>query len=108
MASIHYGGFLLGTLFILAAYFYRNNEDENLKTILSALLKVERKFPLKSHPRIAVGFGGCIDFVTDGLQVFQALQVEPPERAVHHSIIQNIENFREAFAYFFLHGAAGE
>ena len=108
MASIHYGGILLGTVFILLAYFYRNNEEESLKTILKAMLKVEKKFALKSRPKVAVGFGGCIDVITKGLPVFEFLNVKPPERAVHHSVIQNMDNMREAFTYFFVHGAAGE
>ena len=108
MASIHYGGFLLGTLFILAAFVYRNNEDQNLKKILSALLRVEKKFPLTSRPRVAVGFSGCVDIITNGLPVFQALNVEPPENVAHHSVINNMNSMKETFAYFFFHGAAGE
>ena len=108
MAGLHYGGVLFGMLVILAAFFYRGNEDQKLKKILSALLRVENKFNLTSRPRVAVGFSGCVDIITDGLPVFQALNTEPAEHAVHHSLLENLDSIKETFAYFFTHGAAGE
>ena len=107
---------LVSLLFVLAAYFYKQNTDDSLRdeldNVLNALLKAESK-PLKenavsSGPKVAVGFGGCLDLFVDALELFKRVEAHPPDEAAHLNYIKGKEDLEKMFAYFFRHGAASE
>jgi ADP-dependent glucokinase len=79
-----------------------------LKKILESLLEVEKKHPLRKKPRVAVGYGGCLDVVVDARDVFNFSSRDPPRKPRHHHSIKSWEALEEVFLYFFDHGAAGE
>ncbi|XP_067901406.1 ADP-dependent glucokinase isoform X2 [Heterodontus francisci] len=97
---------------VFAAYWYRqqvsNELDSRLETVLSSLLKAERKVDLNRRPRVAVGFGGCLDIVTDGVTLLKKAGIKPSKNPVHHDYITSEEQLAESFAYFFPPGAASE
>lgn len=84
--------------------------EGNLNKILRGLLKQEtivHKVP--EAPRVAVGFGSCVDvFAFDSLPVLQGSYISPPASARHHSLLFSEDDVAETFAYFFQHGAAAE
>ncbi|KAM8946277.1 ADP-dependent glucokinase-like [Pelodytes ibericus] len=105
---------VLSLLVLLVAYWYRpvdeNNLQNRLDTVLSSLLRAEQKVGLDSDrpPRIAIGFGGCLDIVVDGVALLQEAAIEPSYNPVHHNFIESETQLAESFAYFFPPGAASE
>ncbi|XP_067844816.1 ADP-dependent glucokinase [Heptranchias perlo] len=97
---------------VFAAYWYGqhvgNELDTRLETVLSSLLKAERKVDLDRRPRVAVGFGGCLDIVVDGVALLKKAGIKPSKNPVHHNYITSEEQLAESFAYFFPPGAASE
>ncbi|CAG0916221.1 unnamed protein product [Notodromas monacha] len=85
-----------------------NSQGEALKKILQSLLKIEEKNPLDHTPRVAVGYGGCLDVVVDASDVFNFTDRDPVWLPKHHGSIQSWKELEEVFLYFFQHGAAGE
>ncbi|KAM4772796.1 ADP-dependent glucokinase-like [Rhinophrynus dorsalis] len=105
---------LLSLLVLLAAYWYRQVDDKNLHsrldTVLTSLLRAEQKVGLDSDrpPRIAIGFGGCLDIIVDGVALLQEAGIKPSYNPVHHNFIETEAQLAESFAYFFPPGAASE
>ncbi|KAG8444105.1 hypothetical protein GDO86_009335 [Hymenochirus boettgeri] len=104
---------LLSVLALLAAYWFRRPEDSlqsRLDTVLFSLLQAERKAELNSHrpPRIAIGFGGCLDIIVDGVALLNEAGIEPSYSPIHHNFIETESQLAESFAYFFPPGAASE
>ncbi|ESO06146.1 hypothetical protein HELRODRAFT_140484, partial [Helobdella robusta] len=58
--------------------------------------------------KVAVGFGSCIDVIVPALEVLRLLNVTAPKVSQHHHAIHDLQQFTDAFAYFFSHGAAAE
>ncbi|XP_032819822.1 ADP-dependent glucokinase-like [Petromyzon marinus] len=79
-----------------------------LDHVLSALLRAEARTSRPARPRVAIGFGGCLDWVVDGVALLERLGVEPSGKAEHHGFIADEQQLAQTFAYFFPHGAAAE
>ncbi len=93
---------------VLAVYFPSQRYQADLERILHGLLK-EEEFPSRNQQnRVAIGFGSCLDIVTDGLELLKRMEVEPPESPAHHEIISSQDKLAEAFAFFFQRGSAAE
>ncbi|XP_069464028.1 ADP-dependent glucokinase-like [Ambystoma mexicanum] len=107
------GGFV-SLLVLLAALWYRPEQDHDLQsrldTVLSSLLRAEGKVALGSlpPPRVAIGFGGCLDIIVDGVELLDEAGIEPSHNPIHHDFIQTEKQLAESFAYFFPPGAASE
>ncbi|CAL1528501.1 unnamed protein product [Lymnaea stagnalis] len=106
-------GFSFPVLIVLAAFFYRRHFDEilqkRLNEVLSGLLRAEDKGQQSFKPqKVAVGFGGCEDIITDGLELIKILNLTSPKKAIHHDAVYKEEELAQLFAYFFQHGAAAE
>lgn len=105
---------LLSLLALLVAYWYRPVDEKSLEdrldTVLSSLLRAEQKVGLDTDrpPRIAIGFGGCLDILVDGVALLQESAIEPSYNPVHHNFIETETQLAESFAYFFPPGAASE
>lgn len=102
----------LALLVVLVAYLYssRKSEDvlqEHLDTVLSGLLRAEKKVPLGS-PRVAVGLGACLDVIGDANEILEKIQARAPEEPEHFNHIQDLNQLEKVFTYFFQHGAAAE
>ncbi|XP_069787083.1 ADP-dependent glucokinase [Narcine bancroftii] len=97
---------------VFVAYWYGQRVDQELdsrlEAVLSSLLKAERKVDLDRRPRVAVGFGGCLDIVSDGIALLKKVGIKPTKNPVHHNYITSEEELAESFAYFFPPGAASE
>ncbi|KAK1792954.1 hypothetical protein P4O66_001679 [Electrophorus voltai] len=110
-------GFKYGTVLsiavVLFAYWFRLPRsvlDERLDAVLSSLLRAERKVGINdvARPRVAVGFGGCVDIIVDGVTLLNAVGLQPAGRPLHHDYVENAEQLAQSFAYFFAPGAASE
>ncbi|XP_053567908.1 ADP-dependent glucokinase [Bombina bombina] len=105
---------VLSLLALLVAYWYRQVDEKSLHsrldTVLSSLLRAEQKVGLDSHrpPRIAIGFGGCLDIIVDGVSLLHEAGIKPSYNPVHHNFIETETQLAESFAYFFPPGAASE
>ncbi|GAA6220096.1 ADP-dependent glucokinase-like [Lates japonicus] len=99
---------------VLLAVWFRSpqNEvlDDRLDTVLSSLLRAERKVGMNNvaRPRVAVGFGGCVDLIVDGVSLLNKISLPPTDQPLHHDYIENAEQLAQSFAYFFAPGAAAE
>ncbi|XP_018522449.1 ADP-dependent glucokinase [Lates calcarifer] len=99
---------------VLLAVWFRSpqNEvlDDRLDTVLSSLLRAERKVGMNNvaRPRVAVGFGGCVDLIVDGVSLLNKIGLPPTDQPLHHDYIENAEQLAQSFAYFFAPGAAAE
>ncbi|KAL4623873.1 ADP-dependent glucokinase-like [Arapaima gigas] len=84
--------------------------DERLELVLSSLLRAEGKVGMEgaARPRVAVGFGGCVDIVVDGIMLLEKMGVHPSKQPFHHDFIETSEQLAQSFAYFFPPGAASE
>ncbi|XP_019935586.2 ADP-dependent glucokinase [Paralichthys olivaceus] len=107
-------GPVVSLLVVLLAIWFRSpqNEvlDDRLDTVLSSLLRAEQKVGVNdvARPRVAVGFGGCVDLIVDGVTLLNKIGLPLTDQPLHHDYIENIEQLAESFAYFFAPGAAAE
>ncbi|XP_039993130.1 ADP-dependent glucokinase [Xiphias gladius] len=107
-------GPVVSLIVVLLAVWFRSpqNEvlDDRLDTVLSSLLRAERKVGMNNvaRPRVAVGFGGCVDLIVDGVSLLNKIGLHPTDQPLHHDYIENAEQLAQSFAYFFAPGAAAE
>ncbi|XP_059211639.1 ADP-dependent glucokinase [Centropristis striata] len=99
---------------VLLALWFRSPQngglDERLDTVLSSLLRAEGKVGMNNvaRPRVAVGFGGCVDLIVDGVALLNKIGLRPTDQPLHHDYIENEVQLAQSFAYFFAPGAAAE
>ncbi|KAM7406290.1 hypothetical protein PAMP_000676 [Pampus punctatissimus] len=110
---IKYGPIVSLFVVLLAIWFRSppNRElDDRLDTVLSSLLRAERKVGMNDvvRPKVAVGFGGCVDLIVDGVSLLNKIDLPPTDQPLHHDYIENAKQLAESFAYFFAPGAAAE
>lgn len=102
---------VLSLLLLALAYrvHHRGQTNADLSRVLDGLLR-EETFRRVSHEkhRVAIGFGSCVDVISDGLEVLRALNIDPPESPAHHDVVSSERELAEGFAYFFQYGAAAE
>lgn len=100
---------LVSLLFlILAVYIPTQKHKADLARILHGLLK-EEEFPLRNRQnKVAIGFGSCIDIVTNGVELLDRVGIAPPETPLHNNVISSKEEFAKTFAFFFERGSASE
>lgn len=91
---------------------HKNTFRGDLHRILDGLLKQEHDHHHQQgnrFPRVAVGFGSCLDVIAlDGVTVLGRAGISPPVFPRHHDKLSSADDVAEAFAYFFQHGAAAE
>lgn len=110
---IKYGPVVSLVVVVLAFWFRssdRNVLDDRLDTVLSSLLRAERKVGINSvvRPKVAIGFGGCADLLVDGVSLLNKIGLIPAAQPLHHDYLENTEQLAQSFAYFFAPGAAAE
>jgi ADP-dependent glucokinase len=102
----------LAVVVIALAYLYsRRSEDylkQHLDEVLSGLLRAENKVPLGPAPRVAIGFGACVDVFGDAEDILNMVQAQPPLHPGHFNSVDNLEQLEKLYAYFFRYGAAAE
>lgn len=106
-------GTVLSVAAVLLALWLRapqNGLDERLDTVLTSLLRAESKVGINNiaRPRVAIGFGGCVDIIVDGVTLLNKIGLQPTDQPIHHDYIENAEQLAQSFAYFFAPGAASE
>ncbi|KAL7862132.1 hypothetical protein SRHO_G00135730 [Serrasalmus rhombeus] len=106
-------GTVLSFAVVLLAFWLRSPRsvlDERLDAVLSSLLRAERKVGINNvaRPRVAIGFGGCVDIIVDGVTLLNKIGLQPTDQPLHHDYIENAEQLAQSFAYFFAPGAASE
>lgn len=100
----------LGTVFTVACvlfsiYFRDYNElDDRLANVINGLISVEEQ-QMKLSPKVAVGYGACVDLFVDGKDLISHLEGLQP---LHHDAINDFHELHESYAYYFKHGAAAE
>ena len=112
MSSAVKVGSVFSAFILLLAYFYRQQTHEilqdELNKVLQGLIRAEEKVQVTNNAKVAVGFGACLDYVADGLEVLSKINAEVPRQPEHFNKISSLEDLTKAFAYFFKHGAAAE
>ncbi|XP_071765531.1 ADP-dependent glucokinase [Centroberyx gerrardi] len=107
-------GSVLSLFVVLLAYWFRSPQnaglDDRLDTVLSSLLRAESKVGMNNvaRPKVAVGFGGCVDLIVDGVSLLNKIGLPPTDQPLHHDYIDNAQQLAQSFAYFFAPGAAAE
>ncbi|KAK1170140.1 ADP-dependent glucokinase-like [Acipenser oxyrinchus oxyrinchus] len=107
-------GTVVSVLVVLLALWYRspvqNSFDQRLDTVLTSLLRAESKVDIDSfrRPKVAIGFGGCVDIIVDGVKLLNEIGLKPSKTPFHHDCIESREQLSQSFAYFFPPGAASE
>ncbi|KAI4885520.1 hypothetical protein NFI96_025415, partial [Prochilodus magdalenae] len=106
-------GTVLSFAAVLLAYWLRSPQsvlDDRLDAVLSSLLRAEKKVGMNNiaRPRVAIGFGGCVDIIVDGVTLLNKIGLQPTGQPLHHDYIENAEQLAQSFAYFFAPGAASE
>ena len=102
---------VLSVLFVIVAVVYRRGVDVEtgrMTAVLNGLLKAEQEAALTSQLRVAVGFGSCVDMIGSGLDILGRVGALPPDNPKHYDSLQDMDELRQIFAYFFRHGAAAE
>ncbi|KAM3877329.1 ADP-dependent glucokinase [Diretmus argenteus] len=105
---------VLSLFVVLLAYWFRSPQhavlEDRLDTVLSSLLRAERKAGMNdvARPRVAIGFGGCVDLLVDGVSLLNKISLPPTDQPLHHDYIENAQQLAQSFAYFFAPGAAAE
>ncbi|XP_068586941.1 ADP-dependent glucokinase [Cebidichthys violaceus] len=98
---------------ILAVWFRSPHDaglDDRLDNVLSSLLRAEGKVGMNNvaKPKVAIGFGGCVDLIVDGVTLLNKIGLPPTDQPLHHDYIENEVQLAQSFAYFFAPGAAAE
>lgn len=95
---------------VFLAYFASRKQPptSNLDSVLRALLREEKFRTVKGENRVAVGFGSCIDYFSNTLELVEALELQPPELPHHHDVISSSKDLAESLAFHFGHGGAAE
>ncbi|KAI0215573.1 putative ADP-dependent glucokinase [Lamellibrachia satsuma] len=105
-------GTFVSFLIILAAYFYKRQTGDvlrnRLNNVLHGLLRAESQVELGFEPKVAVGFGACLDVIGDAVEVLDKLGARSPDFPEHFNELESLEDLEKVFAYFFRHGAAAE
>ncbi|MBN3316196.1 ADPGK glucokinase, partial [Atractosteus spatula] len=107
-------GTIVSLTVVLLAFWYRSpvqdTLDERLDTVLSSLLRAESKVGIDNirRPRVAIGFGGCVDIIVDGVALLNKVGIQPSSTPLHYNFIENVEQLSRSFSYFFPPGAASE
>ncbi|KAM9766197.1 ADP-dependent glucokinase [Menidia menidia] len=107
-------GSLMSFLVVLLAVWFRPPQDAvldgRLDTVLSSLLRAEGKVGVNNvaRPKVAIGFGGCVDLIVDGVSFLNKIGISYTDQPVHHDYLENAEQLAQSFAYFFAPGAAAE
>jgi len=87
----------------------KDQELIKLDTVISSLLKYERKYVEVSKPRIAIGFGACKDlFVTRAHMIEMMNNSSFPETPANYLGVGDESEFVSMLGYFFQAGAAAE
>ncbi|XP_063333453.1 ADP-dependent glucokinase isoform X1 [Pelmatolapia mariae] len=110
---VKYGSVVSLFVVVLALWFRSPQNavlDDRLDTVLSSLLRAERKVGMNNvaRPRVAIGFGGCVDLIVDGVSLLNKTGIQPTDQPLHHDYLENVEQLAQSFAYFFAPGAAAE
>ena len=97
-------------LVVLLAYLAsrRQPSTSNLDSVLRGLLREESFRTVNGKNRVAVGFGSCVDYFSNALEVVEALNLQPPESPRHHDVISSSKDLSEALGFHFSHGGAAE
>ncbi|RVE74673.1 hypothetical protein OJAV_G00024390 [Oryzias javanicus] len=108
-----YGSFVSLFVVLLAVWFRSPQNavlDDRLDTVLSSLLRAEKKVGVNNvaRPKVAIGFGGCVDLLVDGVSFLNKIGISHTENPVHYDYLENAEQLAQSFAYFFAPGAAAE
>ncbi|XP_029952616.1 ADP-dependent glucokinase [Salarias fasciatus] len=99
---------------VLLAFWFRSPQraglDDRLDAVLSSLLRAERKVGMNNvaRPKVAIGFGGCVDLIVDGVSLLNKIGLPATDQPLHHDYLENPEQLAQSFAYFFAPGAAAE
>ncbi|CAN9506945.1 unnamed protein product [Ophioblennius macclurei] len=107
-------GSAVSLVVVLLAFWFRSPQraglDDRLDTVLSSLLRAERKVGMNNvaRPKVAIGFGGCVDLIVDGVSLFNKIRLPATDQPLHHDYLENPEQLAQSFAYFFAPGAAAE
>ncbi|XP_061621892.1 ADP-dependent glucokinase [Phyllopteryx taeniolatus] len=107
-------GSVVSLVVVILAIWFRSPGSEvldgRLDTVLSSLLRAESKVGMKhvARPKVAIGFGGCVDLLVDGVTLLNKISLVPADQPLHHDYIENAEQLSQSFAYFFGPGAAAE
>ncbi|KAJ3594084.1 hypothetical protein NHX12_006416 [Muraenolepis orangiensis] len=110
---VKYGSFFSLLVFVLA-YLFRTPPDamlhDRLDNVLSSLLRAESKVGMNNgaRPKVAIGFGGCVDLIVDGVSLMNKMGLTTIDQPLHHDYIENAQQLAQSFAYFFAPGAASE
>ena len=100
----------MSILFLILAYLPSRKEQyaTNVDSVLRSLLREESFQTVNTENKVALGFGSCMDYFTDGVEAMEALKLLPPEFPRHHDVISSAEDLAQAFAFHFSHGGAAE
>ncbi|XP_072321217.1 ADP-dependent glucokinase [Eucyclogobius newberryi] len=107
-------GPVLSLFVVFLAFWLRSSDrtglDDRMDTVLSSLLRAERKVGIDNvaRPKVAIGFGGCADLLVDGVSLLNKIGLIPSDQPLHHDLLENTEQLAQSFAYFFAPGAAAE
>ncbi|XP_056134582.1 ADP-dependent glucokinase [Lampris incognitus] len=107
-------GSVLSLFVVMLAYWFRPPQnaglDDRLDIVLSSLLRAERKVGINNvaRPKVAIGFGGCVDLIVDGVSLLNKIGLSPAYEPLHYDYIENAQQLAQSFAYFFAPGAAAE
>ena len=101
---------VVSILVVVLAYLAsrRQPSTSNLDSVLRGLLREESFRTVNGENRVAVGFGSCIDYFSDALEVVEALELQSPESPRHHDVVSSTKDLAEALAFHFDHGGAAE
>ena len=97
-------------LLVILAYLAgrRQPSTSNLDSVLRGLLREEGFRTVNGKNRVTVGFGSCVDYFSNAVDVVEALNLDPPDSPRHHDVISSSKDLAEAFAFHFRHGGAAE
>jgi ADP-specific Phosphofructokinase/Glucokinase conserved region len=78
----------------------------DVPTVLNGLLAAESEATVRLGSLVVIGFGGCLDHVSNGIAALKQLGANPPEDPGNVNELNNLSEMETAFAYYFKNGAS--
>ncbi|XP_054153267.1 ADP-dependent glucokinase-like [Oppia nitens] len=102
---------IISMVVLLMAYWYDKSRVDDLLARVElthqSLLDIEASVSVNPKTKIAIGFGSCVDVITQSRDVILD-RYRPPKDPKPHDIIETTDELLEVFTYYFQFGAAAE
>jgi len=87
-------------------FYVEDTPPFDVSTVLNGLLAAESEVTVRPGALVVIGFGGCLDYLSQGIAALNNLDAHPPQTPENVNELNNLSELETAFAYYFKNGAS--